>query len=143
MQPALDSAQQVAMLSQRLQETEHLLHLSYSHPPNSGFRYGTFLSGMFVALLLVGLAAFLLWSFIQQKLQRKQQVAVVGGLKDMDDSTLKKVLGQVSSIADCMTYCQRLQCIDAGTLQTACTLRIRVLLSVANIMLPYEYVPNE
>ena len=94
-QPALDSAQQVSILSQRLEETEHLLHLSYSHPPNSGFRYGTFFSGMSVALLLVGVTAFLCWSFIQQKVQRKQQVAVVGGLKDMDDKTLKKVLGQV------------------------------------------------
>ena len=95
LQPALDSAQQVSILSQRLQEAEHLLHLSYSHPPNSGFRYGTFFSGMSVALLLVGVAIFLCWSFIQRQVQRKQQVAVVGGLKDMDDQTLKKVLGQV------------------------------------------------
>lgn len=50
---------------------------------------------MLVALLLVGGAAYLSWSYIQQKLQRKQQVAVVGGLKDMDDTTLKKVLGEV------------------------------------------------
>ena len=53
---------------------------------------------MLVALLLVGVAAYLFWSYIQQKLQRKQQVAVVGGLKDMDDTTLKKVLGEVGII---------------------------------------------
>ena len=50
-----------------------------------------------MALLLVGVAAILSWSYVQQKLQRKQQVAVVGGLKDMDDTTLKKVLGEVGT----------------------------------------------
>lgn len=96
-QPTLDSAQQIAILSQRLEDTQNLLHFSQAHSPKSSFRYGTFLSGMLVALLLVVVAAFLSWSYIQQKLQRKQQVAVVGGLKDMDDTTLKKVLGEVGT----------------------------------------------
>lgn len=91
----VDSAQQVAILSQKLEYAQNLLHLSQSHHPQSAFSYGTFLSGMLMALLLVGVPAFLFWSYIQQKLQRKQQVAVVGGLKDMDDTTLKKVLGEV------------------------------------------------
>lgn len=97
-QPALDSAQQIAVLSQRLEDTQNLLHLSQNHPPATASRYGTFLAGMLMALLLVGVAAYLFWSYIQQKLQRKQQVAVVGGLKDMDDTTLKKVLGEVGII---------------------------------------------
>ena len=96
-QPTLDSAQQIAILSQRLEDTQNLLHLSQAHSPTSAFRYGTFMSGMLVASLLVGVAAFLSWSYVQQKLQRKQQVAVVGGLKDMDDTTLKKVLGEVGT----------------------------------------------
>ena len=100
-QPALDSAQQIAILSQRLEDTQNLLHLSQSHGPKSTTRFGTFLSGMLAALLLVGVAAFLFWSYIQQKVQRKQQVAVVGGLKDMDDQTLKKVLGEVGT-----AFCQ-------------------------------------
>lgn len=94
-QPALDSAQQIAVLSQKLEDTQNLLHLSQNHSPATASRYGNFLAGMLVALLLVGVAAYLSWSYIQQKLQRKQQVAVVGGLKDMDDTTLKKVLGEV------------------------------------------------
>ena len=94
-QPTLDSAQQIATLSQKLEDTQNLLHLSQAHSAKSAFRYGTFLSGMLVALLLVCVAAFLFWSYIQQKLQRKQQVVVVGGLKDMDNTTLKKVLGEV------------------------------------------------
>ncbi|KAL0027376.1 hypothetical protein WJX79_006298 [Trebouxia sp. C0005] len=85
----------MAVLARKLEETEHLLHLSHSHPPNSGFRYGTFLCGMLVAVLLIGTAALLSWEYIRKQLQRKQQVAVVGGLKDMDDKTLKKVLGSV------------------------------------------------
>lgn len=96
-QLALDSAQQIAVLSQKLEETQNLLHLSQSHSAQSSFRYGTFFSGVLMALVLVGVPAFLFWSYIQQKLQRKQQVAVVGGLKDMDDTTLKKVLGEVGT----------------------------------------------
>ena len=96
----LDRAQQMAILSRRLEETEYLLHLSHSHPPNQGTRWPTFLLGMLVSLLFVGIAAFLYWEYIQTQLRRKQQVAVVGGLKDMDDSTLKKVLGQVSLLQD-------------------------------------------
>ena len=99
-QPSLDSAQQIAILSQKLEDTQNLLYLSQAHSPKSSPRYGTFLSGMLVALLLVGVAASLFWSYIQQKLQRKQQVAVVGGLKDMDDATLKKILGEVG-----MSFC--------------------------------------
>ncbi len=91
----LQGAHQMAVLARKLEETEHLLHLSHSHPPNSGFRYGTFLCGMLVAVLLMGTAALLSWEYIRKQLQRKQQVAVVGGLKDMDDKTLKKVLGSV------------------------------------------------
>lgn len=91
----LEGAHQLAVLTRKLEETEHLLHLSVSHPPNSGFRYGTFLLGMLVALLLMGTAAVLSWEYIRKQLLRKQQVAVVGGLKDMDDKTLKKVLGSV------------------------------------------------
>lgn len=94
-QTSLESAHQLAILARKLEETERLLHLSHSHPPNSGFRYGTFLMGVLLTLLLLGTSAFLYWEYIQQQLQRKQQTAVVGGLKDMDDSTLKKVLGQV------------------------------------------------
>jgi len=93
----LQGAHQMAVLARKLEETEHLLHLSHSHPPNSGFRYGTFLCGMLVAVLLMGTAALLSWEYIRKQLQRKQQVAVVGGLKDMDDKTLKKVLGSVRS----------------------------------------------
>lgn len=91
----LQGAHQMAVLARKLQETEHLLQLSHSHPPNSGFRYGTFLCGMLVAVLLMGTAALLSWEYLRKQLQRKQQVAVVGGLKDMDDKTLKKVLGSV------------------------------------------------
>ena len=94
-QLAMDSTQQIAILTQKLEDTQNLLHLSQTHSSHSAFSYRTFLSGMLMALLLVGVPAFLFWSYIQQKLQRKQQVAVVGGLKDMDDSTLKKVLGEV------------------------------------------------
>lgn len=104
-QPTLDSAQQIAILSQRLEDTQNLLHLSQAHSTKPTFRYGTFLSGMMVAVLLAGVAAFLFWSYIQQKLQRKQQVAVVGGLKDMDDTTLKKVLGEVGIILFVPTCC--------------------------------------
>ena len=91
----LQGAHQMAVLARKLEETEHLLQLSHSHPPNSGFRYGTFLCGMLVAVLLMGTAALLSWEYLRKQLQRKQQVAVVGGLKDMDDKTLKKVLGSV------------------------------------------------
>lgn len=91
----LESAHQLAILARKLEETEHLLHLSHSHPPSSGFRYGTFFLGMLMALMLAATAAFLSWEYIRKQLQRKQQLAVTGGLKDMDDATLKKVLGQV------------------------------------------------
>ena len=91
----LQGAHQMAVLARKLEETEHLLHISHSHPPGSGFRYGTFLCGMLLAVLLMGTAALLSWEYIRKQLQRKQQVAVVGGLKDMDDKTLKKVLGSV------------------------------------------------
>ena len=114
----LEGAHQLAVLARKLEETEHLLHLSVSHPPNSGFRYGTFLLGMLVALLLMGTAAMLSWEYIRKQLLRKQQVAVVGGLKDMDDKTLKKVLGSVCIPihCPCLLWMSRITLQSAGGL---------------------------
>lgn len=98
--PSLEQAHQIAMLARQLEDTHQMLQYKQfmgTAAPNTSFRYSTFIYGMLVAWSLVAIAALLGWEYLRHHLQRKQQSAVVGGLKDMDDDTLKKVLGQVST----------------------------------------------
>ena len=97
---AVDQAHQLAVLARQLEDTQQMLHYNHAHflgssSHASGFKYSTFIYGMLLAWAVAAAAAFLGWEYLQHHLQRKQQSAVIGGLKDMDDSTLKKVLGKV------------------------------------------------
>ena len=98
--PSLEQAHQIAMLARQLEDTHQVLQYKQfmgTAAPTTSFRYSTFIYGMLVAWSLVAIAALLGWEYLKHHLQRKQQSAVIGGLKDMDDDTLKKVLGQVST----------------------------------------------
>ena len=106
---AVDQAHQLAVLARQLEDTQQMLHYNQaqfmgSPTKSSGFRYSTFIYGMLLAWALVAIAGLLGWEYLQHHLQRKQQAAAVGGLKDMDDATLKKVLGKVLAYIDCMTW---------------------------------------
>lgn len=94
--PILEQAHQIALLARQLEDTQQMLQYKHLMGPSNGFRYKTFALGMLFAWALVAVIALLGWEYMRHHLQRKQQAAVVGGLKDMDDDTLKKVLGKVS-----------------------------------------------
>ena len=102
---AVDHAHRLAGLARQLEDTQKRLrdnqaHFLGSSTHTSGFKYSTFIYGMLLAWALAAAAAFLGWEYLQHHLQRKQQSAVIGGLKDMDDSTLKRVLGKVPHALD-------------------------------------------
>ena len=99
--PILEQAHQIAMLARQLEDTQQMLQYKHFMAPSEGFRYKTFTYGILFAWALVAVAALLGWEYLKHHLQRKQQAAVVGGLKNMDDDTLKKVLGKVSHVDSC------------------------------------------
>lgn len=104
--PILEQAHQIAMIARQLEDTQQVLQYQhFARGPSEGFRYRTFVYGMLFAWTLAAFAALLGWECLRHHLQRKQQAAVVGGLKNMDDDTLKKVLGKVSIVSDVCVSC--------------------------------------
>lgn len=108
--PILEQAHQIAMLARQLEDTQQMLQYKHFMVPSEGFRYRTFMCGILFAWALVAVAALLGWEYLKHHLQRKQQAAVVGGLKDMDDDTLQKVLGKVSYLEQCSNAPIQLLC---------------------------------